>query len=523
MSASHLKIGGELVGNAILELVEVTQELNQHWWCCVECHQTEDERFPFEKCLGADLQIVTYDESGAEHVLFDGFVLESELDYKIFGNYGARLLAVTRSYAMDTTPRQACYSTSALTTIATQLAARAGLSATVVAPSKASPLQYVQWGETDFAFLRRIIDDHGAWLRPTNAGLEIRNSFAAGVKAQFRVETQLLHFRMTGRLGQPAFDGCHYDARTMESQTFQNVKQAALFSGASEPLVDAVKSQSAARLQPGYGYQRARCSTLADYQQRLALESQRTIGSKVVGYGVSRIQELKAGDRIDIEGVIDAAGTYGLYKVVHRWNREGYENEFWCTPWETWMSPQAPKMPQWHGVVPARVVEHSDPEHFGRYRIRFYWQEDGEPMLWARMLTPHAGRDRGIFFQPEIGDEVAVAFEDGDVERPIILGAIWNGVDTAPTEDFWGGEYSANDVKRIVTKSGNRIQIVDKSGKEAIALATPHSTKVTLLENADETGRSMIHLSNDNGDIFLSAPNGRIHFRSKYFSRESGE
>jgi uncharacterized protein involved in type VI secretion and phage assembly len=328
---------------------------------------------------------------------------------------------------------------------------------------------------------------------------------------------------MSGRLGQPSFDGSHYDPRTMMSQTFQDVKGSPSFSGASAPLVEAVKTQSAARLQPGYGDQRARCLTLGDYQQRLALESQRTIGSKVTGYGVSRIQELTAGDNIQIEGVIDAAGTYGLYKVVHRWTPTGYDNQFWCTPWQTWMTPEPPQMPRWHGVVPARVVEHSDPEHFGRYRIRFYWQADGQPMLWARMLTPHAGRGRGFFFQPEVGDEVAVAFEDGDVERPIILGSIWNGVDVAPTEDFWGGEYSTNDVKRIVTKSGNRIQIVDKPGKEAIALATPHSTKMTLLENADETGRSMIHLSNDNGDIFLSAPNGRIHFRSKYFSRESGE
>ncbi len=143
-------------------------------------------------------------------------------------------------------------------------------------------------------------------------------------------------------------------------------------------------------------------------------------------------------------------------------------------------------------------------------------------MLWARMMTPHAGQNRGFFFQPEVGDEVVVAFEDGDPERPIILGCVWNGVDTAPSEDFWGGEYAPNDVKRIITKSGNRIQIVDKPGKQSISLATPNHLKISLFENANETGRSMIQLSNANGDILLSAPNGRIHFHSKYFSREAG-
>ena len=49
--ASYLKIGGELIANAILDLVEVTQELNEHWWCRVECRQTEDARFPFEQAL----------------------------------------------------------------------------------------------------------------------------------------------------------------------------------------------------------------------------------------------------------------------------------------------------------------------------------------------------------------------------------------------------------------------------------------------------------------------------------------
>jgi len=71
MAASFLKIGGELIQDAILKSVEVTQELNRHWWCTVDCRQTEDRRFPVEDCLGNDLQIVTYAQQGAEHVIFD--------------------------------------------------------------------------------------------------------------------------------------------------------------------------------------------------------------------------------------------------------------------------------------------------------------------------------------------------------------------------------------------------------------------------------------------------------------------
>ena len=98
-----------------------------------------------------------------------------------------------------------------------------------------------------------------------------------------------------------------------------------------------------------------------------------------------------------------------------------------------------------------------------------------------------------------------------------------NGVDQAPREEFWGGELEKNDVKRIVTKSGHRIQLIDKHGKESIVIATPKRLKISLIEKADETGRSMILLHSEDGDMFLSAPNGRIHLRSKFFSKEVGE
>jgi type VI secretion system secreted protein VgrG len=122
---------------------------------------------------------------------------------------------------------------------------------------------------------------------------------------------------------------------------------------------------------------------------------------------------------------------------------------------------------------------------------------------------------------PEVGDEVAVAFEDGDPERPVILGSLWNGVQTAPRADFRGGDTVDNDVKRLVTKSGNRIHLSDKPGQETIFLATPHHNTLSMTELSDETGRHLMLLHSD-GDIVLSAPSGRVHVNSKLFSREIG-
>jgi uncharacterized protein involved in type VI secretion and phage assembly len=169
-------------------------------------------------------------------------------------------------------------------------------------------------------------------------------------------------------------------------------------------------------------------------------------------------------------------------------------------------------------VVPARVIDHNDPKGMGRLKVQFFWQDEGGTH-WARTVSPHAGPGRGFMFMPEVGDEVAVVFEDGDPERPVILGSVWNGVQTAPRFATYGGNIAENNIKRIMTKSGNRLQIIDEPGKETIVLATPNNSSITLTEKHDDTGRTAM-LMQSNGDIVLSAPNGRVHIMSKYFSKD---
>ena len=54
---------------------------------------------------------------------------------------------------------------------------------------------------------------------------------------------------------------------------------------------------------------------------------------------------------------------------------------------------------------------------------------------WAPVAAPLAGKQRGAFFMPELGDEVLVAFEDGSFDSPYIIGFLWNGVDMPPETD----------------------------------------------------------------------------------------
>jgi type VI secretion system secreted protein VgrG len=235
-----------------------------------------------------------------------------------------------------------------------------------------------------------------------------------------------------------------------------------------------------------------------------------------------------------------------LIKVVHHYDLTyGYRNEFTVTPWKDYTSATQPVPKRISGVVPARVIAHNDPRNMGRLQIQYDWME-GSATAWARMVTPHAGGGRGFMFMPERGDEVLVTFEHGDPERPYVVGALWNGVDVAPRQGFSGGSgveavaaatggapqsaqipqpIAANDVKRIATKNNNRIQFVDDEKEQkntSIVLASAGNQRIQLIDHcAEANGRKMLCLYTD-GDIFLNAPNGRVHIRSKFFSREVG-
>lgn len=519
MPLPSIKVGDDRIQSSLLSSIEVTQELNHHWWCNIICRQTEDDRLPIEELLGQSVEIKTTDDQGIESTHFSGFIYNVRLVYEVWGTYTAHLTAVSSSYRLDVTAHKQYYASQTLSSVASKIAGRDNVAVSVNA-GDGRPLNYVQYGETDFSFLNRLVDDCGAWMRPSKDGVEIFDKFQGGHSVQWRDTDGLTKFSLSGTMAPASFSGSHYDHHAMASSNFQNLAKPPQFYDAASQLTSAVQSASQ-QLPSGFEPQRARAMTLADYQDQLQAESERSIGGAVIGEGESRSQSLKAGDTITIDGMLDAKGTYGLIRVIHNWTPNGYTNHFVCTPWKNYRNPVPPPARTWNGIVPARVVDHNDPKKMGRIKVQFFWQEDGSTH-WARATSPHAGPDRGFMFMPEVGDEVAVAFEDGDPERPVILGSLWNGVHTAPRAAFRGDDIEGNDVKRIMTKSGNRLQISDKTGVETIVLATPNNNLIRMTEKSDSTGRTNITIESKTGDIVLHAPNGRVHIESKFYSKDIG-
>jgi type VI secretion system secreted protein VgrG len=521
MSYPSVKVGDNLLQDARLTSLEVRQVLNEHWWCTFTCGQDKDAPIPVQDWLGKAIEITSTDEQGASNTHFSGFILSVDMVYEASGTFSAQATAVTYSWLLDQAPNKQYYKAQTLSEIASTAVGRVGLSASVNVP-ESKPLNYVQYGETDFSFLHRITDDYKAWLRPTAKGVEIFNSFQSGADLEWRGASGLglLDFVLGGTLKPASFNGSHYDFHAMQSQMFQNVSKTPEFSSPSAGLASAVVAQSQAVMPASFVQQRPRVMTLADFQTSIEDEAERALGSAITGRGSSRNEALYAGNTVNITGSIAAAGTYGLVAVTHHWNAGGYGNTFTVTPWKNYRNSTEPPVRSWQGIVPACVTAHNDPKKMGRIQVQFFWQDDGSTH-WARTTSPHAGPDRGFMFMPEVGDEVAVAFEDGDPERPVILGSLWNGVHQAPRYDFRGEDITDNNVKRLVTKSGNRLHLSDKPNQETVFLATPAHNFLTLTEHSDETGNHLIVLHSD-GDIVLSAPNGRVHIDSLTFSRVNG-
>jgi Rhs element Vgr protein len=530
-----LKIDGQTLNDATILRYEIRQELGAHYWLDIEFWLSSQRQPPVASYLGKSIELIVYEDSRS---IFNGLTLEAEIEYRARENSIARVRGVTQSYKLQLTPEEDYFYQNDLHGVAETILCKDGLDLEFNVDGECATMNYVQWGESDFDFLRRIADDQGCFMRPTPKGVEIRRGFEnAEQTIRWHEEHGLTSFSIKGRLGQPAFDGSCYDPRKMQSQRFSKVKkEPRFFSETAADMVGAVKEQSE-QLPPDRLVFDGRAPTIQAYQALLEKESQRAIGSKIIGAGVSSDVRFKPGDQIRIEGDnFDAEGDYGLISVIHRYDETyGYRNEFTVTPWEDYTNAEQPQPNRINGVVFARVVAHNDPRKMGRIQIRYNWM-DGDRTAWSRMTTPYAGGGRGFMFMPEVGDEVLVAFEHGDPERPYVIGALWNGVDTAPRQGFLDDEpmqavgkngtqvaadMARNDIKRIVTKSGNRIQLVDVEGKESIVVSTPAGQMIQLIDNCTDTGgRQMLCLTSP-GDIFLNAPNGRVHIRSQLLSQET--
>jgi len=120
------------------------------------------------------------------------------------------------------------------------------------------------------------------------------------------------------------------------------------------------------------------------------------------------------------------------------------------------------------GVYYAIVTQNKDDEgKVARVKVRFPWLPGGDQdqSHWALLSVPMEGQKFGTYTVPEVDDTVLVVFLHGDIRRPVVIGGIWNKVDTPPEVN----ENGKNDFRFIKSRSGHRM-LLDDSTKVKVVL-----------------------------------------------------
>lgn len=239
---------------------------------------------------------------------------------------------------------------------------------------------------------------------------------------------------------------------------------------------------------------------------------------------------LRAGTKIKLDGVgKDLKGTYVLSSTRHIWSQHtGYITEFTVSGQQDrslgGLVNGMAGSDDWSisGVVSAIVTDNKDPEDGGRVRIAMPWLDADHVSGWARVAFPGGGKDRGIAFLPEVNDEVLVAFEHGDPDKPMVLGGLFNGKDRFP--DYKGDSLTQRGVviNRGLFTNKHKLTFTDKQGEESITLGLRDKSYMITLDKkgtvisigsdgkVDVKAKQGVTITADQGNIELVAKAGDV-------------
>nr|WP_297703887.1 phage baseplate assembly protein V [uncultured Butyrivibrio sp.] len=165
------------------------------------------------------------------------------------------------------------------------------------------------------------------------------------------------------------------------------------------------------------------------------------------------------------------------------------------------------------GVVIGQVVKNYDKDKQGFVQVNISTRDYQEnKLVWARVALPYGGDKSGEYFIPEIGDQVILVFEQGNIERGFIIGAV-----PKTNSGFMKKAFDEhNDIKRIKTRNGNTIDIIDHhegdGQKDKITITTSTEAHKIELDNekkkiliSDKEGKNKIEMKTDTGQMQINA------------------
>jgi phage protein D/phage baseplate assembly protein gpV len=231
------------------------------------------------------------------------------------------------------------------------------------------------------------------------------------------------------------------------------------------------------------------------------------------------IPDLRARSFVSIQGIGKRfSGVYRLRKVTHTIDARGYRTNFIVAQQSStsflpmlrklFDLPPPDKDERFYGVVVGKVTQNADTSGSGlaRVKVSYPWLSDTVESGWVRCATPMAGDQVGMYFLPEVGDEVLIAFDHGDLSHPIILGGLWNEKRKPPATNSDG----QNNIRLIKTRSGHTITLDDTKGKEQIVIQDKGGSKITMSQDGNITIEAANKLTLKAKNVDVTLPDGGV-------------
>jgi len=208
-------------------------------------------------------------------------------------------------------------------------------------------------------------------------------------------------------------------------------------------------------------------------------------------------------------------GTYTLSVARHVYDETGFHTEFTVSGAQersllglaslgATKKAQRASGPPLHGLFVGQVTDTNDPTQQFQVKVALPWLSDDYESWWCRVAQPGAGKQRGLVWLPEVGDEVLVGFAKGDARVPFIMGGLYNGVDTPPLADQLVDSGTGQvELRALVSRTNHRLVLSDKDSDSHVLITTgDDNLKITL----DQTQTSIT--IDSSGKVTISGSQG---------------
>ncbi len=239
---------------------------------------------------------------------------------------------------------------------------------------------------------------------------------------------------------------------------------------------------------------------VGDARAKLRIEEEEALGKRLVGTSLCRAFTSGFTFSLSEHERDDANADYLLRSVVHTASNDEYRNHFEALPKDVPFRPRriTPR-PLIYGTQTALVVGKKGEEiwtdEYGRIKVQFYWDRKGKKdensSCFIRVAQGWAGKGWGAFFLPRIGQEVIVSFLEGDPDRPLVTGSVYNASQTVPyalPDDQTKSTVLSRSSKK--GSAGNELRFEDKKDSEEVYV---HAQKDMVFEVENDWTMTVKH------------------------------